>query len=89
MAHLSFSSRIALRRCGRLPALRRGVLLPAPGRAFRPGIPARNVSELLAGGRSAAGRGPGAARVRGCAAAAPAGAAPPMPGLPGIGLFRV
>ena len=36
------------------------------GPRFLPGIPARTVSQLLAGGRSASGRSPGAARVRGC-----------------------
>ena len=37
-----------------------------PGRAFRPRSKDPGVSELLAGGLSASGRSPGAARVRGC-----------------------
>src|SRR5688572_20083098 len=50
----------------RLPVLHCGVLLPAPGRAFRLGIPAQVISLLQAGVHSDPGRSPGAARVRVC-----------------------
>jgi hypothetical protein len=61
-------SRMSLRTCGRLPALRRGVR-SAPGRALlhaSPELRKTPVSRLPAGDPSVSGRSPGAARERGC-----------------------
>jgi len=51
----------------RIPALHRGDF-PATGRAFREPVIRLSVSELLAGGRFAAGRSPVAARSTACEA---------------------
>src|SRR6185312_15953358 len=49
----------------RLPALHRGVFLPTTGPAFSEAFRASAVSQLLAGGPSASGGSPAAARVQG------------------------
>ncbi len=59
--------RSLLRSCGRLTALHRGVCAAA-GRALPIRERARTVSRLPAGGRSASGRSPAAARDRACEA---------------------
>ena len=69
--------RASFPRRGRLAALHRGVLLPAPGRAFRRSLcRLRTSASSSRGSNSDPGRCPSAARVRGLRSSPPAGAAP-------------